>query len=105
MTVKTLKHDEHRSVRTAFRERPAQCDGFEALEKSDIAELSATAINNMNCDELVRMIRVAGLPVLLRPDLDQHLPFYDRTVLTRLAHLAQRCCCSHGGARIARKGR
>jgi len=96
MTVKTLKHDKNRSVRTAFQGRPAKCDGFEALDKSDIAELSATAINNMTCDELVRMIRVANLRNLLRPDLVRDLPFYDHTVLTRLAHLAQRCCRNKG---------
>jgi len=94
MTVKTLKHDDRRSIRTAFRGRPEQCDVFDALEKSDIAELSATAINKMTSDELVRMIRIANLPALLRPDLDRHLPFYDHTVLTRLAHLARRCCCN-----------
>jgi len=96
MIVKTLKHDEHRSVRAAFRRRPAQYDGFEALEKSDIAELSATAINKMTCNELVRMIRVAELPALLCPNLDEHLRFYDHTVLTKLAHLAQRCCRNQG---------
>jgi hypothetical protein len=56
--------------------------------------LNAAVINGMTCDELVRMIRAANLPALLSLDLDQHLPFYDRTVLTRLAHLAQRCCCN-----------
>jgi hypothetical protein len=94
MTVTTLKHEKYRGVRTAFRGRAAQCDGFEALEKSDIAELSATAINQMTRDELVRMIRVANLPALLRPELDRHLPFYDHAVLARLAHLARRCCCN-----------
>lgn len=96
MTVKILRHDEHRSIRIAFRRKPAGCDGFNALEKTDIDELSATAINNMTCDELVRMIHVANLPTLRRSDLDQHLPFFDRTVLIPLAHLAKRCCRNHG---------
>ena len=30
------------------------------------------------------------------PDLDRHLPFYNHTVLTRLAHLASRCCRNQG---------
>lgn len=94
MTVTTLKHEKHRCVRSAFRGRSSHCDGFEALEKSDIAELSDTAINQMTCDELVRMIRFANLPALLRPELDRHLPFYDHLALTRLAHLARRCCCN-----------
>jgi hypothetical protein len=96
MTMKSLVHDNRRRVATDFRRRSARSASFEALDKSDIAELSATAINNMTCDELVRMIRVANLAALLRSDLDQHLPFYDRNVLTRLAHLAQRCCRSRG---------
>jgi len=96
MTGKTLKHDEHPSACTDLRQRPVQCGGIEALEKSDIAELSVTTINKMTCDELVRMIRVTNLLSLLRPGLDEHLPFYDHAVLVRLAHLAQRCCSTQG---------
>jgi len=92
MTVKTLKYDEYRIDCTDLRQRPVQRGGFEALEKSDIAELSVTTINRMTCDELVRMIRVAGLPDQLCPNLDKRLPFYDHAVLVRLAHLARRCC-------------
>ena len=88
MTGDSLVHDDRQAVLKGFRRSRARRDAFEALDKSDIAELSAEAINNMTCDELVRMIHVANLPDLLRSDLDQHLPFYDRTVLTRLAHLA-----------------
>jgi hypothetical protein len=47
MAVKTLKHDDRRGVRTAFRGSPSQCDVFEALGKSDIAELSAAPINKI----------------------------------------------------------
>ena len=68
----------------------------EALDKWTVAELGAAVINDMTNDELVRMIRVADLPTLLRPDLDQHLPFCDQMVLTRLAFLARRCCCNQG---------
>jgi len=96
MTVKTLLYEDYRGIATGSRRRSVKYARFEALDKSDIAELSAAAINNMTCDELVRMIRVSNLPTLLRSDIDQHLPFYDHTALTRLAHLAQRCCRSHG---------
>ncbi len=95
MTVNSLARDDRKGVLKNFRWNPARRDKFEALEKSDIAELSAAVINDMTCDELVRLIRVANLPTMLCPDLDQHLPFYDRTVLARLAHLAQRCCRNH----------
>ena len=105
MTVKTLARDDRRSVRTDTGRRPSRCDGLEALEKSDIAALSATAVNKMTCDELVRMIRVANLPDMLCPDLDQHLPFYDRTVLTRLAHLAQRCCRTQGQGSLGKESK
>ena len=96
MTVKSLARDDRKVVLKDLRRIPARCDTFEALDKSDIAEWSAAVINDMTCDELVRMIRVANLPVLLRPDLDRHLPFYDHAVLTRLAHLASRCCRNQG---------
>ena len=92
MTVKSLAREDRKVVLKDFRQIPARCDTFEALDKSDIAALSAAVINGMTCDEMVRMIRVAILPTLLRADLDRHLPFYDHTVLTRLAHLARRCC-------------
>ena len=96
MTVKQVQHKDRRHIATGFQRRSARDDRFEALDKSDIAELSFAAINNMTCDELVRMIRVAKLPDLLCPNLDEHLPFYDHALLTRLAHLAQRCCRNHG---------
>lgn len=64
----------------------------EALDKSAIAELSAGLIDRMTCDELVRIIRAAEVPVLGRPDLYGRLPFYDRETLQRLAHVARRCC-------------
>lgn len=92
MTVNTLRSENRRGIATEFQQMSARNARFEALDKSDIAELSATAINNMTCDELVRMIRVAGLPDQLLPNLDERLPFYDPTVLARLAHLARRCC-------------
>ena len=92
MSVNTLLSESRRGIAAEFQRRTARDARFEALDKSDIAELSATAINNMTCDELVRMIRVAGLPDQLCSNLNKRLPFYDHTALTRLAHLAQRCC-------------
>jgi hypothetical protein len=91
VTAKTLLHEDYRGIATGSRRRSAKFAHVEALDQSDIAELSAAAINSMTCDELVRMIRVAGLPDQLCPYLDQRLPFYDHTALTRLAHLARRC--------------
>lgn len=96
MTATSLTRNGRNGDLKELRQALRQCERLEALDKSDIAELSPTAIDNMTCDELVRLIQVANLPVLLRSDLDQHLPFYDRTVLTRLAHLAQRCCRTYG---------
>jgi hypothetical protein len=93
MTVKSPARDDRKVVLKNYRQIFTRCDGFEAL---DIAELSAAVINRMTRDELVRMIRVVNLPALLRSDLDQHLPFYDRTVPTRPPSLAQRCCRNHG---------
>lgn len=92
MTATSLARDGRNGDLKELLQASRQCEKLEALDKFDIAELSPTAIDNMTCDELVRLIQVANFPDLLRSDLDQHLPFYDRTVLTRLAHLAQRCC-------------
>jgi hypothetical protein len=102
MTVNTVPGGDRRDIATDFPQRYARDARFEALDKSDVAELSATAINKMTRNELVRMIRVANLPALLRPDLDRHLPFYDHAVLTRLAHLARRCCAIKGQDRSER---
>ena len=96
MTVKPLAHEDRKVATNDLRRITAPYDKIEALDKSAVAELSATLINAMTRDELVRMIRVASLPVLLCPDLDRHLPFYDRETLTRLAYLARRCCENQG---------
>lgn len=96
MTANTLLSEIRQGIAAESQRMSARDARFEALDKSDIAELSPTAIDNMTCEELVRLIQVSKLPDLLRSDLDQHLPFYDRTVLTRLAHLAQRCCRTYG---------
>lgn len=92
MSVKAMLSENRRGIATEFQRRSARDARFEAIDKSDIAELSATAINNMTCDELVRMIRVTGLPDQLCPNMNKRLPFYDHTARTRLAHLAPRCC-------------
>ena len=67
----------------------------EALDKSDVAELSLLQISRMTCDELIRVIRAAQLP-LLRPDVDEQLEFQDRPTLERLVYLARRCCRNQG---------
>ena len=64
----------------------------EALDRTSIAELSATLIDRMTCEELVRLIRVAALPTLGGAEFQRRLPYYDRETLKRLAHLAWRCC-------------
>lgn len=92
MTVKSQARGDRRVVRNNVQGIPTRCDTVEALDKGTVAELSAAVINDMTCDELVRVIRVANLPAQLCPDLDRHLPFYDRPVLTRLAYLARQCC-------------
>ena len=67
----------------------------DALDKSDVAELSLLKISRMTCDELIRVIRAAQLP-LLRPDADEQLEFQDRPTLERLVYLARRCCRNQG---------
>jgi hypothetical protein len=74
MTLKSLACDDRKVAPNELRRIPARCDKIDALEKSAVAELSFAVINAMTCDELVRMIRVANLPALFRPDLDRHLP-------------------------------
>lgn len=96
MTATSLARDGRKGDLKDNQQAPRQCERLEALDKSEIAELSPTVIDDMSCDELARLIQVANLPDRLRSDLCQHLPFHDRTVLTRLAHLAQRCCGTHG---------
>jgi hypothetical protein len=92
MGLSTLPSENRRGIAAECQLRPTQIAWSEALDGSDIIELSATAINNMTCDELVRMISVAGLPDQLCSNIDKRLPLYDHSAFTRLAHLAQRCC-------------
>lgn len=67
-----------------------------ALDKSVVAELSESAIDNMTCDELVRVIRAAALTYALHSNFDHRLPYYDRATLRRMAYLARRCCRNQG---------
>ena len=75
---------------------PPQPGRVEALDRTSIAEMSATLIDKMTHDELVRVIGASRLPTLRRADLQDRLPFYDRDTLLRLAHLARRCCQNRG---------
>lgn len=68
----------------------------EALEKSCVADLSAAVIDDLTCDELVRVIQVSELPRQLSFNVQMHWPFYDRETLKRLAYLARRCCQNQG---------
>jgi hypothetical protein len=72
-----------------FPARPQKC---EPLDKSAVAKLSESALNDMTCDELVHVIRAAELPMLCLTELQRRLPFYDRETLKRLAFLARRSC-------------
>jgi hypothetical protein len=63
----------------------------DALDQGMIADFPSTRIAAMSCNELVRMIQVADLP-FLTAETCEHLNFYDRQTLERLANLARRCC-------------
>ena len=75
---------------------PRQSGRVEALDRTSVAEMSATLIDKMTHDELVRVIGGSNLPTLRRADLQDRLPFYDRDTLLRLAHVARRCCQNQG---------
>jgi len=66
----------------------------ESLDQSLVAEMNTALFDQMTCEELARVVRAADLPSRLCPDLESRLPYYDRTMLTRLAHLARQCCCN-----------
>jgi hypothetical protein len=70
MTATTLARNGRGGDLKDLRQASRQCERLEALDKSDIAELSPTAIDNMTCDELVQFIEVTNLPDLLRFDRD-----------------------------------
>lgn len=74
----------------------AEIQSENGLDKSAVAELSDSAIDNMTCDELVRVIRAASLIDALHSNFDRRLPYYDRTTLRRMAYLARRCCRNQG---------
>lgn len=71
-------------------------DLSEALDKSTVADLSSSAIDQMTCEELVRVIIAAELPQYLGRWRSFELPYGDRAALLRLAHLARRCCRNQG---------
>ena len=74
------------------------------LDKSIVAELSMAAIDNMDCEELVLVIRAAELGFLQCSDLNRRLPFYDRETLVRMAYLARRCCQFVAGVSVWEAG-
>lgn len=70
-------------IREGFSSR----DPDASLATSFIAPMSNDLLDQMTCGELVQFIRAAKLPDRFCPNLDRRLPYYDRPVLTRLAHL------------------
>lgn len=73
-----------------------------AHEQIDVADLPSLRISQMNCDELVRVVRAAQLP-FLNSDVDRRLAFRDRQTLVRLANLARRCCRNRLASRPCRE--
>ena len=67
----------------------------EALDKSVVAAIPYAAITAMTREELIRVIEAADLSVL-GPRVSDHLPYLERKILERLAHLARRCCRNQG---------
>ena len=67
----------------------------DALDKFIVAGLAPTQISRMTCDELVRVVLAAQLP-LLQPEIKARLECYDRQKLERLVYLARRCCRNQG---------
>lgn len=61
----------------------------EALDKVSVAELPGSAIDEMEREELIRVIRVARLPPACGSPC---LSFFDLDLLRRLAYLAKKCC-------------
>lgn len=61
------------------------------FDRERIAGLSSSDIHDLTCDELVGVVRSAGLP-FLPSDVQGRLEFQDRCVLERLAFLARQCC-------------
>jgi len=68
----------------------------DALDKSSVAELTATVIDDMLSDELIRVIHASDLPMLRGPDLARSLPFLDHSTLKRLTFLARQVCRNQG---------
>ena len=69
--------------------------GQELFEKSEIAALTRQQIDEMNQEQLIRVIRGANMP-LIRANVDQQLDFREFDILRRLAYLARRCCRNQG---------
>jgi hypothetical protein len=69
--------------------------GEVGFDKPAVASLGIGTISRMSCEELVRVIQGADLPLINRRNR-QRLIYLDRTALQRLAHLARRCCRNQG---------
>jgi len=67
----------------------------EALDKFVVAAIPYAAITEMTREELIRVIEAGDLPVL-GPRVSDHLPYLERKILERLAHLARRGCRNQG---------
>ncbi len=66
-----------------------------ALDKSTVADIPSGLVSQMSREELIRVVQAAELP-LLRARTRERLPYFDRTTLERLVHLARRCCRNQG---------
>lgn len=73
-----------------------------ALDYAAIGELPSARISQMDCDELVRVVRTAQLP-FLSAETNEHLELRDRQTLERLANLARQCCHNRTMARRSRE--
>ena len=65
------------------------------VDKEAVASLSATRIEHMQREELVRAIKAAHVPWIRAAD-EPHLAMYDIDALRRLVYLSRRICRNQG---------
>jgi hypothetical protein len=63
-----------------------------ALDKSIVASIPATLIEQMTREELLQMISVADVPLWRGTECDELLSHKDDELLRRMAYLARQCC-------------
>lgn len=75
---------------------PSIATSVRPFDKRAISGLTVAEIHGMSADELIDLIRAAGVMAHLQAEVARRLEFQEHQSLTRLAFLARQYCRNQG---------